>query len=114
MSEPEQKEVDTSFLMEVNRLIHEPARLAILAVLVGCESADFAFLLNATGLTKGNLSAQTIKLQEAEYIAIEKKFVGRTPSTQYRLTPLGKQALAHYSQHLRLTLNTITPAEQQE
>jgi DNA-binding transcriptional ArsR family regulator len=96
-------------IIEINRLIHEPARLAILAVLAGCESADFQFLLGATGLTKGNLSAQAIKLDEAGYVEIVKSFNGRVPATHYRLTPAGRQALGQYSQQLRLTLDQIDP-----
>lgn len=107
---PEPEGTDFSQLAEINRLVHEPARLAILAVLAGCESADFAFLLNATGLNKGNLSAQTIKLNEAGYIDIEKGFNGRMPSTHYRLTVLGKAALAQYSKQLRLTLDKLEQA----
>lgn len=98
---------DFSNLAEINRMVHEPARLAILAVLAGCESCDFQFLLDMTQLSKGNLSAQTIKLGEAGYIEIEKGFNGRMPSTRYRLTPSGRQALAQYSQHLKLTLNRL-------
>ena len=59
-----------------DRLIHEPARLAIMAVLSACESADFAYLLNATGVSKGNLSAHLSKLEEGGYVAIVKTFKG--------------------------------------
>jgi DNA-binding transcriptional ArsR family regulator len=102
-----QPEADYSAVMAVDRMVHEPARLAILAVLAGCESADFQFLLAATGLNKGNLSAQAIKLEEVGYIGIEKRFNGKVPSTHYQLTPAGKQALAAYSRQLRLTLDRI-------
>ncbi len=104
------EENDIARLAEINRMVHEPARLAILAVLAGAESVDFQFLLNATGLNKGNLSAQTIKLNEAGYIDIEKGFNGRVPFTQYRLTPLGKAALAQYSKQLRVTLDKLEGA----
>jgi len=103
----EESPVDFSTVVGVDRMVHEPARLAILAVLAGCESADFQFLLSATGLNKGNLSAQAIKLEEAGYITIEKRFNGRVPSTHYSLTPLGRQALAQYSKQLRLTLKQL-------
>lgn len=100
-------EVDYSSLVEINRLVHEPARLVILAVLAGCESADFQFMLNATGLTKGNFSAQSIKLNEAGYIEVEKGYNGRVPTTRYRLTPLGRTALEQYSRQLRVALDNI-------
>jgi DNA-binding transcriptional ArsR family regulator len=100
-------EPDYSSVVSLDRMVHEPARLAILAVLAGCESADFQFLLSATGLNKGNLSAQAIKLEETGYVTIEKRFSGRVPSTLYRLTPAGKAALAAYSHKLRLTLDLI-------
>ncbi len=105
-ADPKQ-EADYTGVAALDRMVHEPARLAILAVLAGCESADFQFLLAATGLNKGNLSAQAIKLEEAGYVDIEKRFNGRVPSTHYRLTPAGKTALAAYSRKLRLTLDRI-------
>ncbi len=92
---------DFTQLAELDRWIHEPARLAIIATLAGCESADFLFLLNATGLNKGNLSAQAIKLGEAGYIDIQKEFLGRSPHTVYRLTEKGRKALKHYKSQLR-------------
>lgn len=97
--------IDYSKMVDVDRIVHEPARLAILAVLAGCESADFKYLLAATGLTKGNLSAQAIKLEIAGYVAIEKKFAGRVPSTHYRITSEGKRALEKYSKQLKITLD---------
>jgi len=82
--------------LTLDRVIHEPARLAILAVLSGAEEADFAFLLVATGLSKGNLSKQTAKLEESGYITIRKYHRGRIPATGYRITPMGRSALAEY------------------
>jgi DNA-binding transcriptional ArsR family regulator len=98
MPKPEE---DVTQLAELDRWIHEPARLAIIATLAGCESADFLFLLNATGLNKGNLSAQAIKLGEAGYIDIQKEFLGRSPHTVYRLTDKGRKALKQYKSQLR-------------
>lgn len=100
-------EPDYTNLSEIDRLIHEPARLAIMAVLSGCESADFQFLLRMTGLNKGNLSAQAIKLSEAGYLEVEKGFRGRTPYTLYRLTELGKKALEYYQELLRSILHRL-------
>jgi DNA-binding transcriptional ArsR family regulator len=83
-------------LANLDRLIHDPSRLAILAVLSACESADFAYLLNATGLSKGNLSAHLSKLEEGGYIAIHKGFKGKYPNTSCALTPAGQKAFNAY------------------
>jgi DNA-binding MarR family transcriptional regulator len=79
-----------------DRLIHEPARLAIMAVLSACESADFTYLVNSTGLTKGNLSAHLSKLEAAGYVRIAKGFKGKYPHTTCSLTAAGRQAFAAY------------------
>ena len=102
---PPATEPDYSDITGIDRFLHEPARLAIMAVLSACESADFQFLLQATHLNKGNLSAQAIKLDEAGYITVEKGFHGRTPYTLYRLTREGKSALAVYREQLKRALD---------
>ena len=84
-----------------DRLIHEPARLAIMAVLSACVSADFAYLLNATGLNKGNLSAQLSKLEEGGYVAIVKDFKGKYPHTTCSLTATGRRAFNAYWKQYR-------------
>ncbi|MBN1440449.1 MAG: transcriptional regulator [Anaerolineales bacterium] len=94
-------EKDFTQVAGLDRWIHEPARLAIVATLAGCESADFLFLLNATGLNKGNLSAHAIKLADAGYIEIKKEFAGRMPHTLYRLTDKGRKALTRYRSQVR-------------
>lgn len=83
-------------LTNLDRLIHEPSRLAIMAVLSACDSADFRYLLNATGLTKGNLSAHLSKLENAGYIKIVKRFKGKYPNTLCSCTPSGKRAFDAY------------------
>jgi DNA-binding transcriptional ArsR family regulator len=83
-------------LIHLDRLIHEPSRLAIVAVLSACESADFAYLLNATGLSKGNLSAHLSKLEDGGYVAIIKGFKGKYPSTNCSLTVAGLRAFSVY------------------
>lgn len=80
----------------VDRLIHEPARLAITAVLSACESADFAFLLHTTGLSKGNLSAHLSKLEAGGYVTIRKGFKGKYPHTTCALTAAGRRAFNSY------------------
>jgi DNA-binding transcriptional ArsR family regulator len=97
---PEQA-LDLSQLVEVDRIIHEPARAAILAVLYGVESADFKFLLETTQLTKGNLSVHARKLQAAKYLTIEKSFLNNYPHTRYRMTKLGKTAFRAYVEKIK-------------
>jgi DNA-binding HxlR family transcriptional regulator len=86
---------------EVDRVIHEPARLAILTVLAACASADFTFLQSATGLSKGNLSVQLTRLDEAGLIWIDKVLDRKTTRTTAGLTSMGKQQLNEYWQTMR-------------
>jgi DNA-binding MarR family transcriptional regulator len=87
----------------LDRLIHEPGRLAILTVLSSVKDADFVFLQRATGLTKGNLSSHLTKLEAAGLIAIEKRFVHKKPNTNVALTAVGKRRIArHWDQLERL------------
>lgn len=92
---------DLRSLTEVDRIIHEPARLVILAVLYAVESADFLYLLKETDLTRGNLSAHLSKLEAAGFIGIEKTFVGKIPRTVCRLTQNGKAAFEDYRQRMQ-------------
>lgn len=94
----------------VDRLIHEPARLLILAVLQTVEEADFTYLLGETGLSKGNLSSHLSKLEEAGYIAIEKTYKGKMPLTVCRLTPTGRRAFAAYRETLQQALRDMGDA----
>src|ERR1044071_7203660 len=87
-------------LSELNRIIHEPARLTIMALLSSVASADFLFLLKQSGLTKGNLSVHLSRLEEAGYIQIEKTFRGKMPHTEYSLTQKGKSAFNQYRKSL--------------
>ena len=80
--------------------IHQPTRLRIMMLLSGVKEADFKFLVSALGVTKGNLSIQAGKLEEAGYITISKSFQGKMPHTCYRLTNLGRKRLAAYWQQI--------------
>jgi DNA-binding MarR family transcriptional regulator len=82
--------------LTLDRLIHEPGRLAILTVLSSVQAADFVFLQRTTGLTKGNLSSHLTKLEEAGLVEIQKRFVGKKPNTNLALTPVGKERIAHH------------------
>jgi DNA-binding transcriptional ArsR family regulator len=96
-------------LLELDRAVHEPARLAIMVLLSVVEKADFLYLLNETGLSKGNLSSHTAKLEEAGYVAIEKAFVEKIPRTVYQITPEGAEALVTHRQTLHDVLGSIIP-----
>lgn len=91
-------------LIDVDRIVHEPARLMILAVLSAAREADFLYLLNATELTKGNLSSHLSRLEEAGYVEIEKSFVGKQPRTVARLTAAGREALVAYRRQMQAVL----------
>jgi len=100
MGDNEQRDEDrTSY--NVNRLIHEPGRLIIMAHLSVVESADFLFLKRQTGLTWGNLSAHLSKLEEAGYINVEKEFVEKKPHTVLHLTKKGRFAFNTYRQSMK-------------
>ena len=88
-------------MSELNRVIHEPARLTIVAVLSSVKEADFLYLLRETGLTKGNLSTHLVRLEEAGYVEIEKTFRGKIPLTIVRLSPEGRIAFEDYRKSMK-------------
>ncbi len=77
--------------------VQEPARLAILLLLNVVERADFLYILDETGMSKGNLSSHMTKLEEAGFVSVEKVFVEKIPRTVYQLTESGSAALAAHS-----------------
>jgi DNA-binding MarR family transcriptional regulator len=95
-------------LSEIDRVIHEPARLLILAYLSVVESADFLFLMNQTGLTRGNLSSHLSKLEAAGYVEIKKEFVEKIPRTLLRLTEEGRKAFLEYRRNMKLVLDSFS------
>ena len=98
---------DLSALNDIDRLVHEPARLMLMAVLYVVESADFTFLMNQTGMTWGNLSAHMSKLEEAGYLEVEKSFKGRRPNTMLRLTAQGRDAFREYRMKMLKALDNL-------
>ena len=94
-------------LAEVDRMVHEPARLMILMVLFTVESADFTFLINATELTDGNLSSHLSKLEQAGYVKIDKGYSGKKPRTLLRLTPAGRKAVKSYRATMEQALRKL-------
>ena len=86
--------------LQLDRLIHEPARLALLNVLMSVKDADFTFLQRTTGLTKGNLSSHLSKLEAGELVEISKTFVRRKPHTRVALTAVGRERVARHWEQL--------------
>jgi DNA-binding HxlR family transcriptional regulator len=97
-------------LPELNPIIHGKLRLALLSLLATVEEAEFTWLRTKTGATDGNLGAQLQKLEEAGYVAMEKKFVQRKPQTNYRLTETGRTALTDYVRSLKALLGEAMEA----
>ena len=83
-------------MSELDRVIHEPVRLRIMAILSGVDRADFKFILSTLGLSKGNLASHVDKLEQAGYVEVQKSFNGKMPHTEYRMTDAGRAALADY------------------
>lgn len=90
-------------ISDLDRVVHEPARLAILTVLAACDAADFTFLQRITGLTNGNLSTHLSKLESARLVTIAKQFVGKRPQTMVSVTDTGREQVnEHWRQLERL------------
>jgi len=83
-------------LADLDRLVHEPGRLLVMACLAVVERADYLYVLKQTGLTQGNLSSHLTKLENGGYIAVEKSFQGKVPRTQLSLTAEGRNAFQKY------------------
>ncbi|HYG11825.1 MAG TPA: transcriptional regulator [Pyrinomonadaceae bacterium] len=92
--------------VELDRLIHERLRLGIVSALAGNTSLTFNELKEILKTTDGNLSVHARKLEDAEYIACEKSFEGRTPKTEFRLTDAGRRALERYLDHMESIIRT--------
>lgn len=86
---------------ELDRLIHEPARLVLVSNLYVVDEADFVFLSRRTGLTDGNISSHMSRLEAAGYVAIDKAIVGKRPRTTYALTPEGRAAFERYRRQVQ-------------
>ena len=93
-------EREFDFHGELDRTIHQPARLAVVSLLAVVERADFVFLQDRTGLTPGNLGSHMSRLEDAGYVKVEKTFVDRKPRTTYRLTDEGRRAFTRYRKQM--------------
>ncbi len=107
MTIPEAENEDLQRIAAIDRLIHEPARLMIMALLSVVESADFLFLMRQTGLTWGNLSSHLSRLEDAGYVGIEKEFKGKKPHTMLHLTQEGRSAFQEYRQSMKHVLDEL-------
>jgi DNA-binding MarR family transcriptional regulator len=107
MMTPEAQHEDMQVLAGIDRTIHEPARLMILAYLSVVESADFLFIANQTGLTRGNLSSHMMKLEAAGLVQVKKEFVDRIPRTLLRITKKGRKAFRDYKKNMMQVLKGL-------
>jgi DNA-binding MarR family transcriptional regulator len=89
----------------IDKVIHEPARLLIIAQLYVVEEADFIYLMRKTNLTWGNLSSHMTKLETAGYIDVVKQFVEKKPNTILKLTKDGRKAFIQYRKKMKKVLN---------
>lgn len=92
---------------QLDRLVHEPARLSVLLLLHSLDEADFLFLQRETGLTQGNLSSHLATLEEAGYLRARKEFVGKRPRTLLSLTARGRVALRRYAKRMGAILGDL-------
>lgn len=99
---------DPESLLSLDKTMHEPARLTIVACLAELEEADFVFIQSQTGMTVGNLSSHIRKLEQTGYLQVKKEFKDNRPHTTLRLTEAGKQTFDDYIKTLRDFLNTVS------
>ena len=91
-------------IADLDRIIHEPGRMMIVALLAAVDECDFLYLLRETELHKGNLSTHLSRLEESGYITIEKTYLGKVPRTVVRLSPRGRASFEEYRKSLNLAL----------
>lgn len=91
-------------IAELDRVIHEPGRLMIAALLFAVESADFLYLQHETAMNKGTLSSHISRLEEAGYVEVVKTYRGKVPRTLLRLTAAGRKAFEQYRRKLKEAL----------
>jgi DNA-binding MarR family transcriptional regulator len=98
---------DLQPIADLDRIVHSPARLMILAYLAAVDSADFIFLMNQVNLTRGNLSSHLATLEEAGYVTIQKEFVEKVPRTLIQLTDAGREAVHAYREQMRTVIEKL-------
>ncbi len=97
-------------IADLDRVIHEPARLMLVAILSEVEEVDFLYLLRETGMSKGNLSSHLSRLETAGYVEVTKTYRGKIQMTLCRLTENGRAAFAGYRTALKASLDAVSPA----
>ncbi|MBC8103363.1 MAG: transcriptional regulator [Cytophagales bacterium] len=108
MREPIKEQIKT--LAELDRVIHEPARLMLVAILSEVEEVDFLYLLRETGMSKGNLSSHLARLEAALYVEVTKTYRGKIQMTLCRLTDRGRAAFEQYRTMLKASLEAVGAA----
>ena len=98
---------DPSVVPDLDKLIHERVRLAIVSALAATDTLGFNELKKLTGTTDGNLSVHARKLEEAGYVLCEKRFEGRVPKTEFSLTASGRRALERYIDHMEVLIRAV-------
>jgi DNA-binding MarR family transcriptional regulator len=91
-------------IADIDRVIHEPGRLMIVALLSAVARADFLYLQHETGINKGTLSSHISRLEEAGYVAVVKTYRGKVPQTLLSLTATGRRAFEQYRRKLKEAL----------
>ena len=91
-------------IAELDRVIHEPGRLMLVALLSAVESSDFLYLQHETSMNKGTLSSHLSRLEEAGYVEVSKTYRGKVPQTLLRLTSTGRKAFEQYRRKLKEAL----------
>lgn len=94
-------------IADLDRVIHEPARLMLVSLLSSIEEADFLYLLSETGMSKGNLSSHLSRLEAAGYVEVIKTYRGKLPMTLCRLTDTGRRAFDEYRAALKAGLEAL-------
>jgi DNA-binding MarR family transcriptional regulator len=92
---------------EIDRIIHEPSRLKIMAQLYVVKSVDYTFLMKQLGFTWGNLSSHLTKLEKAGYVEVEKGFIGKKPRTTLKLTKAGRAAFQEYRKTMQAVIDGL-------
>ena len=107
MTDPKNTEPNVHPLVDINQIIHAPARLRILASLYVVSNLDYVFLKNQTDLSWGNLATHLKKLENAGYISIHKGYKGKKPQTKIQLTAAGRKAFQDYKKSLQQVLDDL-------
>ncbi len=92
-------------MKELDPLLHNQLRLSIMALLAQNESVTFSYIVDKTDASRGNVSVQLTNLEEAGYIEVQKKFVGKKPQTSASITSTGMQAMQEYTEALKSYLD---------